>query len=100
MQETKNLIVDLSSLPCSVIIVGLGKADFSDMEELNAEEAGLTNKDGDPCQRDITTFVEYEKVIKDENLSEAVLIEIPDHVRSYMEMRDKPKEKIAEENQA
>jgi hypothetical protein len=32
MQKTVAEIVDLSSLPCSLIIIGVGTADFSNME--------------------------------------------------------------------
>jgi hypothetical protein len=32
MNETIRLLVDLSALPCSIIIVGVGNADFSQME--------------------------------------------------------------------
>jgi hypothetical protein len=31
MPETKATIVELSSFPCSIIIVGVGNADFSQM---------------------------------------------------------------------
>jgi copine 1/2/3 len=35
--STKSEIVELSSLPCSIIIVGVGAADFSAMEELDGD---------------------------------------------------------------
>lgn len=38
MEETKMAIVRASRLPMSVIIVGVGKADFSDMNELDADD--------------------------------------------------------------
>ena len=37
MQETKDLVVEGSNLPLSIIIVGLGTADFSKMEELDGD---------------------------------------------------------------
>jgi len=37
MQETRSLIVDMSFLPISLIIVGIGNEDFSKMMELNGE---------------------------------------------------------------
>ena len=39
MNETKQVIVDLSSLPCSVIIVGVGSADFTGMRELDGDSS-------------------------------------------------------------
>ena len=38
MAETKAAIVKASRLPTSVIIVGVGQADFKDMDELDADE--------------------------------------------------------------
>lgn len=35
MEETKSLIVDMGALPISIIIVGVGNADFSNMEVLD-----------------------------------------------------------------
>ena len=41
MPETIRLIVNLSKMPCSVIIVGVGNADFSSMEELDGDGGRL-----------------------------------------------------------
>jgi hypothetical protein len=38
MEATKLAIVRASRLPMSVIIVGVGTADFADMNELDADE--------------------------------------------------------------
>ena len=53
MAETKAAIVDLSNLPCSIIIVGVGNADFSSMDELDGDGAPLRDDRGRPCVRDI-----------------------------------------------
>lgn len=37
-KETKDLIVELSSYPVSIIIIGLGDEDFSGMEELDGDD--------------------------------------------------------------
>jgi hypothetical protein len=37
MSQTKSAIVDLSRLPCSIIIVGVGNADFSSMNALDGD---------------------------------------------------------------
>ena len=46
MADTKAALVRASRLPMSVIIVGVGQADFSDMRELDADEGRYikTNK--------------------------------------------------------
>ena len=36
MEQTKRLLVDLSFMPASIIIVGVGEANFSTMQQLNA----------------------------------------------------------------
>ena len=38
MEETKKTIVQASNLPMSLIIVGVGKAEFKDMDELDGDE--------------------------------------------------------------
>jgi len=37
MSETKKLIVDAADLPLSIIIVGVGEADFKQMEVLDSD---------------------------------------------------------------
>jgi hypothetical protein len=49
MAETKAAIVDLSSLPCSIIIVGVGNADFSSMDELDGDGSVLKDDRGRRC---------------------------------------------------
>ncbi len=46
MPRTKDLIYQLAELPCSIIIVGVGKADFGAMEELDGDDGGLRNSLG------------------------------------------------------
>ena len=41
MQQTIDEIVAGSELPLSIIIIGLGSADFSGMSQLDADEAPL-----------------------------------------------------------
>jgi hypothetical protein len=53
MAATKRAIVDLSSLPCSIIIIGVGSADFSSMDELDGDGQRLKDDQGRSCARDI-----------------------------------------------
>lgn len=46
MKETKDVIVELSAFPISIIIVGVGEADFSNMVELDGDEVALRNSKG------------------------------------------------------
>ena len=42
MEKTKETLIDLSLLPISLIIVGIGNADFTNMEILDGDN-GLTD---------------------------------------------------------
>ena len=43
MEETKNAIVYLAEFPVSIIIVGMGDANFGKMEELDGDDGILKN---------------------------------------------------------
>lgn len=53
MDATKAAIVELSKLPCSIIIIGVGMADFSSMDELDGDGGPLKDRNGRACSRDI-----------------------------------------------
>eukprot|EP01017_Pseudomicrothorax_dubius_P007006 TRINITY_DN12114_c0_g1_i2.p1 TRINITY_DN12114_c0_g1~~TRINITY_DN12114_c0_g1_i2.p1 ORF type:complete len:513 (-),score=66.55 TRINITY_DN12114_c0_g1_i2:35-1573(-) len=61
MQATKNLLVAASRLPLSVIIVGIGDADFSDMVTLDGD-TGLVDIRGKKADRDLCQFVPWNSV--------------------------------------
>ena len=54
MEETKELIVELSKKACSIIIIGVGTADFTDMiDELDSPDGLLQDEKENQCVRDI-----------------------------------------------
>ena len=59
MQATVAEIVKASSLPLSIIIVGIGNEDFSDMDHLDGDD-GLQHG-GVKAHRDIVQFVPFKK---------------------------------------
>jgi hypothetical protein len=75
---TKDEIVDLSFLPCSIIIVGVGGADFDAMEALDGDDGVLRNSKGKPAARDTVQFVEFRKATSSGNLAAQVLKEVPE----------------------
>ncbi|KAF5403218.1 Copine Va [Paragonimus heterotremus] len=93
LPQTRAAIVNASSLPLSIIIVGVGPANFDEMEELDGDEIRLTSR-GRAAVRDIVQFVPF-RDFHDANsveeskrrLSKAVLAEIPDQLVSYMRMQ-------------
>ena len=72
-------------MPCSIILVGVGNADFGAMEELDGDDGVLKNSRGQAVARDIVQFVEFNKAIAMGNLAEQVLAEVPRQVCSFME---------------
>ena len=90
IDETKNLIVEASSLPLSIIIVGIGEnGDFTLMEDLDADENPLTDPRGQIRKRDIVQFIEFNKFKKNNSymngsdFAEEVLKEIPRQIDEY-----------------
>lgn len=77
MPVSRNQIYKLSQLPCSVIIVGVGNADFSAMEELDGDGGSLTNCMGQVCPRDIVQFVRFGEAMQRGDLAGQVLKEVP-----------------------
>ena len=53
MRQTVDMIVELSALPISIIIIGIGDADFKNMEILDADENELHSSKGVQTERDI-----------------------------------------------
>ena len=86
MNETINSIVEGSKLPLSIIIIGIGDADFSNMDLLDGDEKPLIDSYGEIRKRDIVQFVEFNSFKKNNDnkeLAEEVLKEIPRQVEEY-----------------
>lgn len=84
MDATKQALIAASHDPLSVIIIGVGPADFSDMRALDSDRERLTFA-GQMATRDIVQFVAFAPGMTVGQLSEQVLMEIPDQVLQYME---------------
>jgi hypothetical protein len=86
MEETKTALIAASHKPMSVIIVGIGNADFSDMKVLDGDKKALTYG-GQTAVRDIVQFVTYnEAAVRGASvLAQQVLAEVPDQLLQHME---------------
>jgi len=94
MNSTIRAIVDSSALPLSIIIVGVGNADFAAMDQLDADEQRLTTMDGRAAVRDIVQFVPLNRFLSNRSgashvhsqadLAKEVLAEIPEQMTGYM----------------
>jgi hypothetical protein len=89
IQETKQALIAASSAPLSVVIVGIGDADFSAMEMLDEHDPHTERG------RDITKFVAFNEYDSYNDLTSAVLEEIPDQlVDFYFEKGILPPESV------
>lgn len=85
--ETINAIVAASVLPLSIIIVGIGNADFSAMNMLDGDDDKLQNSSGVYASRDIVQFVPFSQLENDPvKLAAEVLAEIPRQVVDFYRM--------------
>lgn len=86
-QNTSDIIVECSKYPISIIIVGVGNANFDQMEKLDGDEIPLRNSQGDKTIRDIVQFVKFNDFKGKGDLgllAEEVLKEVPDQLVGYM----------------
>ncbi|ELK38440.1 Copine-2 [Myotis davidii] len=92
MEETRHAVVQASKLPMSIIIVGVGNADFAAMEFLDGDSRRLRSHTGEEAARDIVQFVpfrEFRNAAK-ETLAKAVLAELPQQVVQYFKHKNLP----------
>jgi hypothetical protein len=94
MHATKSAIVSAASLPLSIIIIGVGNADFEAMDELDGDEVRVS-VDGRKAERDIVQFVPINRFLSRDgpwiksqvDLAREVLYEIPDQLTGYMKAK-------------
>ncbi|KAK9748234.1 hypothetical protein RND81_02G044900 [Saponaria officinalis] len=89
LQETKDAIVKASDLPLSILIVGVGGADFKEMEFLDGDKGErLESTTGRVASRDIIQFVPFRDVHGGEiSIAQTLLAELPTQFLSYMQTR-------------
>uniref|UniRef100_A0A8C3RBQ7 Copine 5 n=1 Tax=Cyanoderma ruficeps TaxID=181631 RepID=A0A8C3RBQ7_9PASS len=94
MAQTKEAIVNAAKLPMSIIIVGVGQAEFDAMVELDGDDIRISSR-GKVAERDIVQFVPFRDYMSGgpgaglsmAGLAREVLAEIPDQLLSYMKAR-------------
>ena len=92
--------MEASILPLSIIIVGVGNADFDAMEELDGDAVRVTSPMGKVAARDIVQFVPFSNFLgrgmnshlSRLHLAREVLAEVPEQFVGFMKSRGiKPK---------
>ncbi|XP_010921847.1 protein BONZAI 3 isoform X1 [Elaeis guineensis] len=88
--ETKDAIVKASDLPLSILIVGVGGADFKQMEILDADDGKrLESSTGRIATRDIVQFVPmWEMQGRQISIVQSLLEELPGQFLTYVRSRD------------
>ncbi|KAF6113284.1 copine 5 [Phyllostomus discolor] len=94
MAQTKEAIVNAAKLPMSIIIIGVGQAEFDAMVELDGDDVRISSR-GKLAERDIVQFVPFRDyvdrtgnhVLSMARLARDVLAEIPDQLVSYMKAK-------------
>ena len=90
MQQTIDQIVRGSDLPLSIVIVGVGSADFSNMDILDGDDEPLySRKFKKECSRDIVQFIPFKDYKNDlVKLAKETLAEIPGQLVSYFQSKN------------
>ncbi|CAN1242122.1 Protein BONZAI 1 [Linum perenne] len=90
LQETKDAIVQASDLPFSILIVGVGGADFREMEILDGDKGErLESSTSRVATRDIVQFVPMRDVENGEmSVVQGLLAELPTQFLAYMRSRN------------
>ncbi|KAK4751252.1 hypothetical protein SAY87_004734 [Trapa incisa] len=90
LQETKDALVRASDLPLSVLIVGVGSAEFKQMQILDADKGNrLESSTGRVATRDIVQFVPMRDVYDGQiSVVQALLEELPNQFLGYMLSRN------------
>eukprot|EP00877_Chromochloris_zofingiensis_P013629 jgi/Chrzof1/851/Cz01g31110.t1 len=84
MEDTVSAVIAASRLPLSIMIVGVGSADFSAMRRLDSDGKLLRDRTG-IAERDIVQFVEFNTLHNDgTRLAAELLGELPGQFLQYM----------------
>ena len=97
IQETIDALVEGSYLPLSVIIVGIGNADFGKMVILDGNDIPLVSSQNIKWLRDLVQFIHYNKYKNNEkSLTKEILEEIPRQIVEYYLLNNYNPDKIKE----
>ena len=89
MDDTIEELVEGSFLPLSVIIIGVGNGDFTNMNILDADDNPLYNSKRVKAARDLVQFVPFLKYESNpEQLAVEVLEEVPRQIVDYYEQNN------------
>ena len=89
-----NNLIQSSTLPISVVIIGLGKGPFTNLEKIENDFLNLTDNEGKKAKRKCSTFISFNK--NSNNFQRTVrnsLINIPNEMVEFLTINNiEPKE--------
>ena len=59
IEKTEDLLVKCGRLPLSVVVVGIGDRDWRAMHRLDDDNCKMVDLQGNPTERDLLQFVEF-----------------------------------------
>ena len=85
MKQTIDVLVSCSDVPLSVVIIGVGTANFDAMVQLDGDDGFLTDSHHRKATRDLVQFVPFSKYANSPSrLAAETLMEIPDQAVQYV----------------
>ena len=89
--DEKGFIKDLifsSTLPISIVIVGLGKGPFAKLENIEQNFLSLSDDEGNKPKRKCIKFISFNKKKNYQNTVKYSLIDIPDEMIEYLSIKN------------
>ena len=84
-----NELIISSTLPISVIIVGLGKGPFTKLENMDTNFVNLSDYEGKKAKRKCIKFISFNKCLKNlQNTVKNSLSNIPDEMIEYLTFKN------------
>jgi hypothetical protein len=91
LADTIDAICEAAKTSLSIIIVGVGNADFSSMQVLDADVNPLVSSRGEKCYRDVVQFVPFQAVRNNAQLlAKETLAELPDQISQFFGQKGIP----------
>jgi hypothetical protein len=92
MKDMIDLIAKMADHNISIIIVGVGNADFKDMKKLDGDAGedglpALMDSKGNRVKRDIVQFVQFKDNTDKETFREEIFYELPRQIISFQAMK-------------
>lgn len=78
--ETIDTVVECSYLPISIVIVGVGNANFEKMDILDDDDNSLVSSQGKRPLRDCVQFVQFNQIEDMGVLRKEILGEMPEQI--------------------